>query len=61
MTQNRPSNARVLELLDRDFTSKSTIGLIVDVLRGNLDVVIEIFANEKKEERWRSNNDLYSM
>jgi hypothetical protein len=58
VTEDGPVDLAVLELRDRDLASESTVGLVVDVLSGNLDVLAESLADEGEVESRRRDNDL---
>jgi hypothetical protein len=59
VTENSPVDLAVLELGDGDLASESTVGLVVDVLSGNLDVLAESLADEGEVESRRGDNDLW--
>ena len=58
VTDEGPCDTAVLQLLGRDLTGESTVGLVVDVLGGDLDTLAEVLAGKEKVESRRSNNDL---
>ena len=60
MTKKGPCDVAVFELVDRDFTSESSIGLVKDILGRNLDARLEVLAGEEKIESWRCNDDLWT-
>lgn len=45
VTEDGPVDGEILELLDGDLASVGTVGLVVDVLSGNLDVVLDVLAD----------------
>jgi len=55
-----PGNAALLELLSRDLAGEGTVGLVEDVLSGNLEALAEVLACEKEVERGRSDDNLCS-
>jgi hypothetical protein len=61
VAKNGPGDAGVLELLDGDLAGEGTVGLIVDILRGDFNIVVEILADEEKEEGRRRHDDLCSV
>ena len=58
MTEDGPCDAAVLELLGRDLTGESTVGLVVDVLGGDLKTLAEVLAGKEEVESRGSNDDL---
>lgn len=44
VAEDGPCDAAVLELLGGDLTGEGTVGLVVDVLSGNLDALAEVLA-----------------
>lgn len=58
VAEDGPVDLTVLELGDGDLASESTVGLVVDVLGGNLDILAESVADERKVEGRRRDNDL---
>jgi hypothetical protein len=59
VTEDGPVDLAVLELGDGDLASESAVGLVVDVLSGNLDVLAESLADNGEVEGRRGDNDLY--
>ena len=60
MSEDRPGDAAVLELLDADFTGECAIRLVEDVLGGDFDAFAEVFAGEQEVERWWRDDDFYN-
>lgn len=60
VAEDGPCDAAVLELLSGDLTGESTVGLVVDVLGGDLKTLAEVLAGEEEVESGRSNDDLCS-
>lgn len=61
VTKDGPVDARVLQLGDGDLASEGTVGLAVDVLSSNSDVlVLEMLTDEKEVQCGRCNDGLYS-
>lgn len=58
VTEDGPCDTAVLELLGRDLTGESTVGLVVDVLGGDLKTLAEVLAGEEEVESRGSNDDL---
>jgi hypothetical protein len=58
VTEDGPCDAAVLELLGRDLTGESTVGLVVDVLGGDLKTLAEVLAGKEEVESRGSNDDL---
>lgn len=58
MSQNRPGNAALLQLINGDLTSESAVRLVEDVLGGDLETFAEVIACEEKVERGWGNDDL---
>ena len=58
VTKDGPCDAAVLELLGGDLTGESAVGLVVDVLGGDLNALAEVLAGEEEVESGRSNDDL---
>lgn len=58
MAEDDPCDAAVLELLGRDLTGESAVGLVVDVLGSDLDTLAEVLAREEEVESGGSNDDL---
>jgi hypothetical protein len=59
VAKKSPGNIAVLELIDRDFSSESTVGLVEDILGCDLKTRLKMLPSKEKVECWRSNNDLY--
>jgi hypothetical protein len=58
VTNKGPCNTAVLQLLGGDLTGESTVGLVVDVLGGDLNTLAEVLAGKEKVESRGGNNDL---
>lgn len=58
VTQDRPGDVAVKELRDGQLTSKGTVGLVVDVLRGDGDLLAQRLTDGDEVEGWWCNNDL---
>lgn len=58
VTEDGPCDAAVLELLGRDLTSEGTVGLVVDVLSGDLKALAEVLTGQEEVERGGSNDNL---
>lgn len=58
VAQNGPGNAAVLKLGDADLAGESTVGLVEDVLSGNLEAGSELVTDEKEIEGRRGDYDL---
>jgi hypothetical protein len=58
VAEDSPVDGEVLQLLNRDLTGESTVGLVVDVLGGDLDVVLDVVADEREVESRRGDDDL---
>lgn len=58
MADQGPGDAALLELVDRDLTGESTVGLVEDVLGGDLETLAEVLAGEEKVEGGRGDDDL---
>lgn len=59
VSKDGPVDVEVLELRDRDLASESTVGLVEDVLGGDLNLLAEGLADEREVESGRRNNDLW--
>lgn len=58
MSDESPVDLEVLELLDADLTSESTVGLVENVLGGDADVVVGDLACELQVGSGRGDDDL---
>lgn len=58
VAEDGPCDAAILELLGGDLTGEGTVGLVVDVLRGDLNVLAQLLAGWEEVERGGSNDDL---
>lgn len=52
VAQDGPGDVAVLELGDRDFAGEGTVGLVEDVLRGDLDAGAEVLPDQEEVECW---------
>lgn len=59
VAKDGPVDAAVLELGDGDFAGEGAVGLVEDVLGGNLDTLAEVFADEEQMQVGRRDDDLY--
>ncbi len=48
MTNECPSNVRVLQLVDTDFPGESAIRLVVNILSGNLKTFAQVVSGKEK-------------
>lgn len=58
VAEDGPVDVAVLELSNRDLASEGTVGLVKDVLGGNLDLGADGLADEREVEGGRRDNDL---
>lgn len=58
MTEDGPVDVAVLELRNGDLAGEGTVGLVVNVLGSNLNVLAELVADELKVKSRRGNNNL---
>lgn len=58
VTEEGPGDVAVLELVDGDLTGEGTVGLVEDVLSGDLEAWVKVLAGEEKVEGWRGDNNL---
>jgi len=58
VSDESPVDLEVLELLDADLTSESTVGLVENVLGGDADVVVGDLAGELQVGSGRGDDDL---
>ena len=57
MSAQRPPNLAVAQLLCADFSGKSSIRLVENVLAADFDFILEVFADEEEEEAgWGDDN-----
>jgi hypothetical protein len=61
VAKDGPCDTTVLELLGGDLTGEGTVGLVVDVLGGNLEALAEVLAGQEEVEGRRSDDDLCSV
>lgn len=59
VAKDGPGNLVVLELLDGDLTGEGAVGLVVDVLGGDLETLAKILTDEEKVQGRRSNDNLW--
>jgi hypothetical protein len=55
-----PGDAAVLQLVGRDLTGESTVGLVEDVLCGDFETLAEVLACKEEVEGWWCDDDLYA-
>lgn len=58
VAQEGPGDVGVLELLDGDLAGEGAVGLVEDVLRGDLDALAGVLAGEEEVEGGRGDDDL---
>lgn len=58
VSENRPVDAAVLELLGRDFTCEGAVWLVEDVLCCYFEALAEVLAGEEEVQSWRGNDNL---
>lgn len=58
VSKDGPVDVQILELLDADFTSVCTVGLVVDVLSSNTELLVGELASERQVEGRRRDDDL---
>lgn len=58
VAQDGPGGTSVLQLLDRDLTGVGTVGLVVDVLGGDLNLLGQGLTNGLQVEGWWGDNGL---
>ena len=58
VAEDGPVDATVLELGDADLAGEGAVGLVKDVLGGNLDARLEVLAHEEEVESRRSDHHL---
>ncbi len=58
MAEDRPGDTAVLELGYANLTGESAIGLVKDVLGGDMDVRAQVLADEKEVQGRRGNDNL---
>lgn len=58
MSNDSPVDLKVPELLNADFTSESTVGLVEDVLSSNTNLLVGDLAGELQVESGRGDDDL---
>jgi hypothetical protein len=58
VSNDGPVDVDITELLDRDLTGESTVGLVEDVLGSNADLVAGGLAGGDQVEGWGGDNDL---
>jgi hypothetical protein len=60
VAQNSPGNTALLQLIDGDLASKSTIGLVKNVLRSDFDALAKVFAGQGEVDSWWGDDNLYN-
>jgi hypothetical protein len=60
VSEDRPCDAAVLELVCADLAGEGTAGLVEDVLRGDFETGAQVLAGEEEVEGWGGDDDLYS-
>lgn len=58
VAEDGPVDVAILELGDADLAGEGTVGLVEDVLGGNLDVLAELVADELEVDCRRGDDDL---
>ena len=58
MSEQRPGDIRVLQLVDADLARESAIRLVEDVLCGDFDALAEMLAGQEEVQRRRRDHDL---
>ena len=58
VAEDGPVDVAVLELLNRDLASVSAVALVEDVLSGDLDVLVQVLADEVEVDGGRRDDDL---
>lgn len=58
VAQDRPGDVAVKELRDGQLTGEGTVGLVVDVLRGDGNLLAQRLTDGDEVEGWWGNNDL---
>lgn len=58
VAEDGPGDAGVLELLNGDLAGEGAVGLVVDVLGGDLETLAQVLAGQLQVQRRRSNDDL---
>lgn len=61
VTSQSPGDVGLLELGGRNLTSEGTVGLVEDVLGGDLETGAEVLASEEQVKGRRSNDDLCEL
>lgn len=61
VTGQGPGDVGLLELAGRDLTGESTVGLVEDVLGGDLETGAEMLTGEEKVESGRGNDNLCKL
>lgn len=59
MAQESPGDVGIFKLVDRDFTGEGAVGLVEDVLGGDFEAGLEVFAGEEEVEGWWGDDDFY--
>lgn len=58
VAEDGPGDASVLELIDGDLTGEGAVGLVVDVLSGDLEALAQVLAGQGQVQRRGSDDDL---
>lgn len=58
VAQDGPGDAAVQELGDGDFAREGAVGLVQNVLRGDLDFLAQVLTSEEKVQSGRGDNNL---
>jgi hypothetical protein len=58
VAEESPGDVRVLELGDGDLAGEGAVGLVEDVLGGDLDALARVLAGEEEVEGGRGDDDL---
>ena len=58
VAENRPLDAALLQLVDRDLTREGTVGPVEDVLGRNLNTLAEELASKEQVNGWRGDDHL---
>jgi hypothetical protein len=58
VAQDRPCDARVLELVGGDLAGEGAAGLVEDVLRSDFQTRAKVLAGEEEVQGWWGDDDL---
>lgn len=61
VAEDGPSDVAVLELGDGDLAGEGTVGLVEDVLGGNLNLLPEVLAGGEQVQGWGGDDNLYNV